>query len=98
MRRTEEQISAARREYDRVSGSATVLSDIPASERVCDAWQSWSVDRKRAAIRAVLYRVVINPLPKGAACNPAGKINDPAVRRERELVNLRRRVELDWRV
>ncbi|HVB43623.1 MAG TPA: hypothetical protein VNF47_13080 [Streptosporangiaceae bacterium] len=35
--RTEERISAARREYDRLSGSATVMSDIPASERVRDA-------------------------------------------------------------
>jgi hypothetical protein len=75
-----------------------VLSDIPASERVRDAWESWTTDRRRAAIRAVLYRVVINPLPKGVANNPAGRLKDPAVRREREMVNLRRRVELDWRV
>ena len=96
--RTEDQISAARREYDRLSGPATVMSDIPASERVRDAWESWSADRQRAAIRTVLYRVVINSLPKGVASNPAGKIKDPAIRREREMVNLRRRVELDWRV
>jgi hypothetical protein len=96
--RTEEQITAARREYDRLSGSATVLSDIPASERVRDAWESWTTDRRRAAIRAVLYRVVINPLPKGVANNPGGNLKDPAIRREREMVNLRMRVELDWRV
>ncbi len=97
--RTEDQISEARREYDRLSGPATVLvGDIPASDRVRDAWESWSTDRKRAAIRTVLYRVVINSLPKGVANNPAGNIKDPAIRREREMVNLRQRVEFDWRV
>ena len=35
--RTEGDISAARREYDRLAGSATVMSDIPPSERVRDA-------------------------------------------------------------
>lgn len=75
-----------------------MVSDIPASERVRDAWESWSTDRERAAIRAVLYRVVINPLPKGAANNPASNIKDPAVRRKREIVNLRMRAELEWRV
>ena len=64
-----------------------------------DAWESWSTDRKRAAIRTVLYRVVINySLPKGVANNPAGNIKDPAIRREREMVNLRQRVEFDWRI
>src|SRR5205807_9318227 len=57
--RTEDAISAARREYDRLAGSATVMSDIPPSERVRDAWESWSTDRKRAAIRAVLHRIII---------------------------------------
>jgi hypothetical protein len=32
--RTEDEISAARREYDRLAGSATVMSDILPSERV----------------------------------------------------------------
>ena len=63
--RTEDAISAARREYDRLTGSVTVMSDIPPSERVRDAWESWSTDRKRAAIRAVLHRVIIKPLPPG---------------------------------
>ena len=63
--RTEDDISTARREYDRLSGSATVMSDIPPSERVRDAWESWSTDRRRAAIRAVLHRVLIKPLPAG---------------------------------
>ena len=70
--RTEDAISAARREYDRLSGSATVMSDIPPSERVRDAWESWSTDRKRAAIRAVLHRVIINPPPAGLPSSPAG--------------------------
>ena len=71
--RTEDEISAARREYDRLSGSATVLSDIPPSERVRDAWESWTTDRRRAAIRAVLHGVIINPLPAGAACQSGGQ-------------------------
>jgi hypothetical protein len=29
-----------------------VMSDILPSERVGDAWESWSTDRRRAAIRA----------------------------------------------
>ena len=96
--RTEDNITKARREYDRLSGSATVMSDIPPSERVRDAWESWSTDRKRAAIRAVLHRVIINPLPAGAPSSPGGKLKDPAIRREREMAILRQRVEFDWRV
>ena len=96
--RTEDAISKARREYDRLSGSATVMSDIPPSERVRDAWGSWSVDRKRAAIKTVLHRVVINPLPPGLPNSPGGKLKDPAIRREREMAILRQRVEFDWRV
>jgi hypothetical protein len=53
--RTEDEISAARREYDRLAGSATVMSDIPPSERLRGAWESWNADRRRAAIRAVLH-------------------------------------------
>ena len=36
--RTEDQISAARRDYDRLTGSATVLGDIPPSDWVREAW------------------------------------------------------------
>jgi site-specific DNA recombinase len=96
--RTEDAIGKARREYDRLSGSATVMSDIPPSERVRDAWESWNVDRKRAAIKTVLYRVIINPIPPGLPNSPGGKLKDPAVRREREMAILRQRVEFDWRV
>lgn len=62
--RTEDNITKARRKYDRLAGSATVMSDIPPSERVRNAWESWSTDRKRAAIRAMLHRVIIKPLPR----------------------------------
>ena len=47
-------------------GFGTVLSDIPSSHRVRDAWKAWSTDR----IRAVLHRVIIKLLPAGVACNP----------------------------
>ena len=46
-------INTARRKYDRPTGSATVMSQHPPSERVRDAWESWSTDRRDAAIRAV---------------------------------------------
>ena len=55
-------------------------------------------DRRHAAIRAVLHRVIIKPLPAGAACNPARNITDMAVRRDCETAILRQRVEFDWRV
>jgi site-specific DNA recombinase len=96
--RTEDDISTARREYDRLVGSATVMSDIPPSERVRDAWESWNTDRRRAAIRAVLHRVIIKPLPPGTASNLAGNSKDKAIRRDREMAILRQRVEFDWRI
>jgi site-specific DNA recombinase len=96
--RTEHAISVARRDYDRLSGSATVMSDIPASERVRDAWESWNVSRKRAAIKAVLHRIVIKPLPPGAASNPGSRLRDATERRNREMAILQQRVEFDWRV
>jgi hypothetical protein len=75
-----------------------VLGDIPATERVRDAWESWSTDRRRAAIRAVLHRVIIKPLPPGANANVAGNSKNKALRREREMVILRQRAEFDWRI
>ena len=56
------------------------------------------MDRKRAAIKTVLHRVVINPIPPGLPNGPGGKLKDPAIRREREMAILRRRVGFDWRV
>ena len=74
-----------------------MLSDIPPSEQVRDAWESWSTDRKRAAIRAVLQRVVIKPIPPGTANNPGGGLKDQAKRHQREMAIMRQRVEFDWR-
>jgi hypothetical protein len=96
--RTEDKVTRARRDYDRLAGSGTVMSDIPPSEQVRDAWETWSTDRKRSAIRAVLHQVLINPIPVGTASNPGGALKDQAKRREREMAILRQRVEFDWRV
>jgi hypothetical protein len=74
------------------------MSDIPPSERVRDAWESWNTDRRRAAIRAVLHRVIIKPLPPGENANVAGNSKDKTLRREREIVILRQRVEFDRRI
>jgi hypothetical protein len=38
--RTDERIARARKEYDRLSGTATVLCDIPPSDMVRDAWET----------------------------------------------------------
>ena len=56
------------------------------------------MDRKRAAIKTVLHRVIINPIPPGLPNSPGGKLKDPAIRRAREMAILRQRVEFDWRV
>jgi hypothetical protein len=68
------------------------------SERVRGAWQSWNADHRRSAIRAVLHRVIIKPLPPGANRNVAGNGKDKTLRREREMAILRQRVEFDWRI
>jgi site-specific DNA recombinase len=96
--RTEERIRTARRDYDRLAGSATVLGDIPPAERVRDAWDSWNIDRKRAAIKAVLNTIVIRPLDPAVAPNAVARLKDPAARAVCILAMLRNRVEFDWRV
>jgi site-specific DNA recombinase len=96
--RTEDTISTARREYDRLAGSATVLGDIPPADSVREAWESWNTDRRRAAIKAVLHKIIVKNLPPGTPNNPGGKMKDPVARREREMAVLRQRVEFDWRV
>jgi hypothetical protein len=63
--RTEDQIRGARRDYDRLTGSATVLGDIPPSDGVREAWESWNVHRRRAAIKAFLHKVIVR------TCRPA---------------------------
>lgn len=60
--------------------------------------ESWSTDRRRAAFRAVLHRVLIRPLPVCAAANVAGNSKDKAVRREREMTILRQFTGFDWRM
>lgn len=96
--RTEDQISAARRDYDRLTGSVTVLGDIPPSDGVREAWESWNTDRRSATIKAVLHKIIIKPLPPGVPNNPGGNMKDLARRREREMAVLRQRVDSDWRV
>jgi hypothetical protein len=96
--RTEERISTKRREYDRLTGTGPVLGDIPPSERVRDVWESWNIERRRAAIRAVLHRVLVKNLPPGVANNPGSRTKDQAKRRELEMAVLRQRVKFDWRV
>jgi hypothetical protein len=96
--RTEDKVTRARHEYDRLAGSGTVMSDIPPAEQVRDAWEAWSTDRKRSAIRAALHQVIIQPMPPGIASNPGGALKDQAKHREREMAILRQRIELDWRV
>jgi site-specific DNA recombinase len=86
--RTDTRIGNARREYDRLTGTVTVFGDIPASDAVRDAWEDWNTDRKRAAVKAVLNRVTVNP----AAIRAYGI-------RDRELIlqAVRERTEFDWR-
>jgi site-specific DNA recombinase len=70
--RTEDQISVARRDYDRLTGSDTVLGDIPPADGVRQAWESWNTDRRRAAIKAVLHKIIVKPLPPGTPTTPGG--------------------------
>jgi hypothetical protein len=72
--------------------------DIPPSERVRDVWESWNIERRRAAIRAVMHRVLVKNLPPGVANNPGSGTKDQAKRREIEMTVLRQRVEFDWRI
>ncbi len=50
------------------------------------------------AIRAVLHRVIIKPLPPGANANVADNSKNTTLRREREVAILPQRVEFDWRI
>jgi site-specific DNA recombinase len=93
--RTEQRIMACRREYDRLSGSETVLADIPPGARVREEWESWSIDRRRAAIRAVVHQIVVNPLP--ANMNPSAGSRDYASRQARLLKSIELRTDFDWR-
>ena len=63
---------SARPEYDRLTGAATVLGDIPPSDGVREAWEAWNTDRRRAAIKAVLHKHCHQPLQAGVPNNPGG--------------------------
>jgi site-specific DNA recombinase len=87
--RTEARIAKARKEYDKLTGSATVFGDIPASDMVRDAWEDWNTDRRRAAVKAVMNRVIVSP--------HAGRKGGPNLTPELKLQFLRDRTEFDWR-
>jgi len=87
--RTETRIAKARKEYDKLTGPATVFGDIPASDMVRDAWEEWNTDRRRAAIKAVMNRVIVNP--------HAGRWGVPMRAPELMLQAVRERTEFDWR-
>jgi hypothetical protein len=83
--RTEARIAKARREYDKLTGSAAVFGDIPASDMVRDAWEDWNTDRRRAAVKSVLNRVI------------AGRKGGPNLTPELKLQFVRDRTDFDWR-
>jgi site-specific DNA recombinase len=87
--RTEARIGKARKEYDKLTGSAAVFGDIPASDMVRDAWKDWNTDRRRAAVKAVLNRVIVSP--------HVGRKGGPNLTPELKLQFLRDRTEFDWR-
>ena len=87
--RTDDRINRARKEYDRLTGTATVFGDIPPSDAVRDAWQQWNTDRRRAAVKAVLNQVTVSPDIPGRR----GTRN-----RALRMDALRQRTEFDWRL
>lgn len=87
--RTEDRIAKARKEYDKLTGSATVFGDIPASDMVRDAWADWNTDRRRAAVKAVMNQVTVNA--------HTGRGGGPKWTRDLMLEAVRRRTEFDWR-
>jgi site-specific DNA recombinase len=87
--RTEARIDKARKEYDKLTGSAAVFGDIPASDMVRDAWEDWNTDRRRAAVKAVMNRVIIG--------SHGGRKGGPNLTPELKLQFVRERTEFDWR-
>jgi site-specific DNA recombinase len=87
--RTEDRIAKARKEYDKLTGSATVFGDIPPSDMVRDAWEGWNIDRRRAAVKAVINRVTVN--------QHTGRKGGPNLTQELKLKFVRERTEFDWR-
>ena len=66
-----------------------MFGDIPASDMVRDAWEDWNTDRRRAAVKAVMNRVIVNP--------HAGRKGGPMLSQELKLQFVRERTEFDWR-
>ncbi|HXZ71549.1 MAG TPA: hypothetical protein VEH31_11875, partial [Streptosporangiaceae bacterium] len=62
---------------------------IPASDMVRDAWEGWNTDRRRAAVKAVMNRVIVNP--------HIGRKGGPMLSQEVKLQFVRERTEFDWR-
>jgi site-specific DNA recombinase len=91
--RTEARVTKASREYDRLSGEATVFGDIPPADLVRDAWEGWNTDRRRAAVKSVLHKVVINPESNLSYRS----VRDPGQRRALMLASIRDRAEFDWK-
>jgi site-specific DNA recombinase len=87
--RTEARIATARKQYDKLTGSAAVFGDIPASDMVRDAWQDWNTDRRRGAVKAVLNQVIVSP---HVGCK--GGLN---LTPELKLQFLCDQTEFDWR-
>lgn len=87
--RTETRITKARKEYDKLTGKVTVFGDIPASDMVRDAWGEWNIDRRRAAVKAVLNQVTVN--------SHIGRSGGPNWNVEKKLQAIRERTVFDWR-
>jgi hypothetical protein len=90
--RTDDRVTKARKEYDKLTGAATVFGDIPPSDMVRDAWDEWNTDRRRAAIKAVMRSITIRP-----QASSYGRMKDLARRAELKLEAVRQRTEFDWR-
>jgi hypothetical protein len=91
--RTEARVARARKEYDRLSGQSTVFGDIPPAELVREAWEDWNTDRRRAAVKSVLHKVVIHP----EANMSYRSVRDPQKRRAMMLASIGNRAEFDWK-
>ncbi|GGS94711.1 site-specific recombinase DNA invertase Pin [Planobispora rosea] len=91
-------ITELQREYDRLSGKVVILGDIPPGDEVRDAWEGWTIERKRAAIRSVLIDIKIRPVPEDMRSNLPSLHADAAQKIELELKRLRQRVDFNWRV
>ena len=72
--------------YDKPTGSATVFGDIPPTDMVRDVWDGWTTDRRPAAVKAVMNRVMVSP--------HAGRKGGPNLTWELKLQFVRDRTDL----